>query len=131
MSVEVVPAIDISTGRVARATEGQRGDPVGVAQMWEAAGARWLHVVDLDAARGVGANTAVVAAVVGSVQTRVQVSAGIVPGPALEDAVATGAARVVVSAAALGDPVALARAVQTHGDRVAVALDVEGSHVRP
>src|SRR5436190_17482961 len=81
---EVIPAIDVSAGRLARlhaggvvAIEAFGGDPVRAAEAFLGAGARWLHVVDLDLAMtGVAANLAVVEALAG-LGARVQASGGI------------------------------------------------------
>ena len=125
------PSIDIRAGRVVRLAQGEYDretvydrDPVDVALEFVAGGARWIHVVDLDAARtGVGTNRGVVASVVGAVGGRAQVQAG--GGVrACDDAVAladAGVARVVMGSAALADP-ALVEQVATRVP-VAVGLD--------
>src|SRR6188508_787566 len=84
---ELLPAIDLRGGRVVRLRQGDferetvySDDPVAVAQRFADAGARWLHVVDLDGARaGEPVNGAVVAAIVGAVgeRMRVEVAGGL------------------------------------------------------
>ena len=68
--MQLIPAIDLRGGRCVRLHQGDYGqetvygdDPVAVAKGFEAAGARWIHVVDLDAARGQGSNRGLVTAV--------------------------------------------------------------------
>jgi phosphoribosylformimino-5-aminoimidazole carboxamide ribotide isomerase len=132
---EVLPAIDIRGGRVVRLVGGNFAretvygeDPVAVAESFAREGARWLHVVDLDAARDPAARQGeVVSAVIAGVGERVQVevAGGIRDEQAAASVLAEGAARVVVGTAALHDPGFVARLVAAHGtDRVVVALDV-------
>jgi phosphoribosylformimino-5-aminoimidazole carboxamide ribotide isomerase len=132
---DLLPAIDLRHRRVVRLMEGDfaretaySDDPAAVAEAFAAAGATWLHVVDLDGARtGVPGNAGVVSAIVGSVagRTRVQLGGGLRTDAAVEAALATGCARVVVGTAALDDPAFVGALVRRHGpDRIAVALDV-------
>jgi len=102
-------------------------DPVEVARRFVAAGARWLHVVDLDGARdGTRRQDAVVGDVVAATRdARVQVAGGLRDGRSIATALASGATRIVVGTAAITDPDLVARAVDRHGpERIAVALDV-------
>ena len=132
---ELLPAIDLRGGRVVRLRQGDFAretayseDPVAVAAVFAGAGARWLHVVDLDGARtGQPAHTALVAAIVASVGDRlsVEVAGGLRSDVAVAAALQAGAARVVVGTAALRDPELVRRLVVAHGtDRIAVAIDV-------
>ncbi|HEY7589742.1 MAG TPA: HisA/HisF-related TIM barrel protein, partial [Candidatus Limnocylindrales bacterium] len=132
---DLFPAIDLRAGRVVRLTEGDFGreteystDPVAVAGRFRDAGARWLHVVDLDGAkagepRQAEVARAIVEAVAGG--ARCQVAGGLRSDAAVADALDAGAARVVVGTAALRDPSFAGRLVERHGaERVAVGLDV-------
>src|SRR5690242_4203760 len=105
-------------------SETSYGDALQAALGWQAAGAEWIHLVDLDAAFGRGSNAELLAAVVGELDVQVELSGGIADGTALERALDTGCARAVLSTAALADPEWVADAIATHGDRVAVGLDV-------
>ncbi len=136
-SFEVLPAIDLRGGRVVRLQQGDfdretayADDPVAVALRFVDAGARWLHVVDLDGARDpVARQLDLVAAIVAGVGDRVQVevAGGLRDEAAVDAAFAAGAARVVVGTAALADPAFAGRIVAAHGaGLVAVALDVRG-----
>ena len=131
----VIPAIDLRGGRVIRLREGDfaretvyADDPVGVARDFVRAGARWLHVVDLDGARDPATRQLdVVAAIVAGVgeRARVEVAGGLRDESAVEQVLRSGAARAVVGTAALGDPAFAGRLVAAHGaEHVAVALDV-------
>ncbi len=132
---DILPAIDLRGGRVVRLEQGDFGrettfsdDPVAVARSFADAGARWLHVVDLDGARnGMPAHADVIRAIIAAVGERVaiEVAGGLRTIDAVAWALATGASRVVVGTAALGDPAFVGGLVATHGvERVAVAIDV-------
>lgn len=131
------PAIDLRGGRCVRLYQGDYGretvygsDPVAVAEGFAAAGARWVHVVDLDAARsGRPENRSVVGAIAGAVHPSVSVqSGGGVRDRASAEALAeAGVARVVLGTAALENP----ELVRTLAPQlpVAVGLDVRGREV--
>ncbi len=132
---DVLPAIDLREGRVVRLLRGDFGqetiyasDPVAVAVAFARAGARWLHVVDLDGARDPGARQADrVQAIVEGVgeSAQVEVAGGLRDEESAAAMLAAGAARIVVGTAALRDPLFARRLVDRHGpDRVAVALDI-------
>ncbi len=133
----ILPAIDILGGRCARLYQGRfdrariyADDPVAVARAWAEAGARWVHVVDLDAARaGRPVNLGVVAAVVRSAGVAVQYGGGVRTLGQLEELLGLGVGRVVVGTAAFTDPDFLAEACRRFGDRIAVALDVRDGQV--
>ena len=91
---------------------------------WQAGGAEWIHLVDLDAAFGRGSNAELLAAVIGELDVKVELAGGIRGDAALERALSTGCARVNLATSALDDPAWCARAIAAHGERVAVSLDV-------
>ena len=128
----LLPAVDVSGGCAVRVHRGgpsgetSYGDPVQAAMEWQAAGARWVHAVDLDAAFGRGSNATVLAEVVATLDVPVQLSGGIRDEASLRAALATGCARVNLSTAALDDAHWCAAAVAEHGERVSVSLDVRG-----
>src|SRR2546423_3746520 len=135
--MDLYPAIDVRDGKVVRLLRGDYSvqtvyddDPVAVARRFDAAGARWIHVVDLDAARDGGqANLRVIEAICAAVDARVQTGGGI---RSLEDALArfsAGAARVVLGSAAVEEPELVDELAASHADRVAVGLDARGTEV--
>ncbi len=135
---EILPAIDLRDGRVVRLRQGDFDretaydtDPVDVAVGFALAGARWIHVVDLDGARtGVPAHRRVIAAIVEAVGglTRVEVAGGLRDERAAADSLDSGAARVVIGTAALAEPAFAGRLIASHGvGRIAVAIDVRDS----
>ncbi len=134
---EVIPALDLSGGKLARMEGGRReglralaGDPLVVAERLVGAGARWLHVVDLDAAlTGVPANLDLLERI-SRLSVRVEAGGGLSP-EGVRACLERGAARAVLGAAWLSDPAAIARAVAEHGAALAVALDVRAGTVAP
>jgi phosphoribosyl isomerase A len=134
MTLELLPAVDLLGGQAIRLVQGELGtetgygDPVDAAQAFAAGGARWLHVVDLDAAFGRGpVNRAHVGRIVDAVApVRVEASGGVRAAADLHALLDLGVARVVVGTAALTDPAWVAEACTRHGDAVAVGLDARG-----
>ena len=129
--MNLYPAIDILGGNVVRLRQGEYGDstvygddPVSVALSFVEQGARWVHMVDLDAARsGVGANRAVIARVAAAVSgsARLQVGGGVRTVDDARELADAGVDRVVMGSAAVADP-ALVALVAPVVD-VAVGLD--------
>ena len=133
MSLILLPAVDVAGGRAVRLVQGAAGsetsygDPVEAALAWQSAGAQWLHLVDLDAAFGRGANAELLAEVTGKLDIKVEMSGGIRDDDSLERALATGCARVNVGTAALERPAWVAEIIAKHGEQIAVGLDVRGT----
>lgn len=129
------PAIDLRDGRCVRLYQGDydretvyNDDPVAQARAFAAAGARWLHVVDLDGARsGEPRNREVVAAIAAAVDVPVQSSGGVRSVEAAEALFDAGVARVVLGTAALEDPALVHTLAARH--RVAVGLDGRAGEV--
>jgi phosphoribosylformimino-5-aminoimidazole carboxamide ribotide isomerase len=127
----LLPAIDILEGKAVRLARGDferrtvyDTDPLQAARRWAQAGARALHVVDLDGARGgVPVNLDHVRRITGELTVPVQVGGGLRSIEAVRDVVAAGAARVVLGTAAFGDVDFLDQVVAEHGDRVVVSVD--------
>jgi phosphoribosylformimino-5-aminoimidazole carboxamide ribotide isomerase len=129
--VILLPAIDILDGKAVRLARGdfsQRtdydDDPLEAARRWVRAGARGLHVVDLDGARsGTPANLEHVRRIAADVDVPVQVGGGLRSIEAVRDALAAGAARVILGTAAYTDIDFLDQALADHRDRVVVSVD--------
>ena len=135
MAFDILPAIDLRDGRVVRLQQGDFAretvyatDPAAVAVGFANAGARWLHVVDLDGARaGEPAHRREIEAIVAAVGERanVEVAGGLRDEASVAAVLAMGARRAVVGTAALADPSFAERLIARHGaERVAVAIDV-------
>ena len=132
-SLILLPAVDVAHGQAVRLVQGEAesetsfGDPLAAALDWQSSGARWIHLVDLDAAFGRGDNRELLAAVVGKLDIKVELSGGIRDDESLRAALATGCSRVNLGTAALENPEWTSKVIQEFGDRIAVGLDVRGT----
>jgi phosphoribosyl isomerase A len=135
MTLTLLPAVDVSGGQAVRlvrgaaGTETSYGDPLQAALAWQAAGAEWIHLVDLDAAFGRGSNAELLAGLVGRLDVAVELSGGIRDDASLAAALATGCERVNIGTAALERPDWLRDVIARHGGKIAVGLDVRGSRL--
>ena len=132
--LELLPAIDVTGGQAVRLSsrsidEGSWGSPIDVARSFDEAGARWVHLVDLDLAFGRGENSELLARVIREVPVRVELSGGITSRAAIEAGLAMGPERVNIATQALEDIDAVCEVVDTFGERVAVCLDVRGDRL--
>jgi phosphoribosylformimino-5-aminoimidazole carboxamide ribotide isomerase len=135
--VKLYPAIDILGGKAVRLARGDFDvkkvydeDPLLAARRWTDAGARQLHVVDLDGAReGRPVNLEHLGGIA-SLGVPVQYGGGLRSLDAIRAALATGAERVILGTAALTEPDLLGAALEEHGsDRVVVSVDVRAGEV--
>jgi phosphoribosyl isomerase A len=130
--LELLPAVDVKDGRAVRLVQGELsaetsyGSPLDAAMDFQASGAEWIHLVDLDAAFGIGENSALLADVVGRLDIKVELSGGIRDDESLRRALATGCTRVNLGTAALENPEWTSRVITEFGERIAVGLDVRG-----
>ena len=130
--LELLPAVDVKKGQAVRLVQGELGSesnygsPLEAALDFQSAGAEWIHLVDLDAAFGIGSNAELLAEVVGKLDIKVELSGGIRDDESLRRALATGCRRVNLGTAALENPDWTAKVISEFGDRIAVGLDVRG-----
>lgn len=137
MPFDLYPSIDLRGGQVVRLRRGDfdaetvyGDDPVQVARTFAATGTRWIHVVDLDAARtGERVNLGVVEAICAAVPCNIQASGGVRSVEAGGDLLTAGAARVVVGTGAIERPELVRELATLHPGRVAVGLDARGRDV--
>jgi len=135
--VILFPAIDIRGGRAVRLVRGDfdqetvyADDPYAAAGAWVAAGASALHVVDLDGARdGAPANLDHLRRIAGGLGVPVQYGGGLRSVEAVGEALAAGAAHVVVGTAAYEGTDFLDTLLHTWPDRISVGVDVRGGRV--
>jgi phosphoribosylformimino-5-aminoimidazole carboxamide ribotide isomerase len=133
----LLPAIDIRGGRAVRLIQGDYeqetaydDDPVVAARRWVDGGARWLHIVDLDGARaGEPVNLEHVRRIVASVNVPVQLGGGLRDSKKVEEAISSGAERVVLGTAAVRDPEMAEAIAAAHGDRVVASVDARSGKV--
>ena len=134
-SLVLLPAVDVQNGQAVQLVQGVAGsekvfgEPLAAAQRWQADGAEWIHLVDLDAAFGRGSNAEVIAEIVGAMNVSVELSGGIRDDASLERALATGCRRVNIGTAALENPDWCADVIASYGDRIAIGLDVRGTRL--
>jgi len=137
VAFEVIPAVDVSQGSVARLVGGDPSslelagvDPERIIRAWIGEGATWVHVVDLDAAVSGELGNLDLLERVCALDVRVEAGGGL-----SEDGVGAvldrGATRAVLGSAALLEPDVVERAVAEHGERLAVGLDVRAGVVAP
>jgi phosphoribosylformimino-5-aminoimidazole carboxamide ribotide isomerase len=130
----LLPAIDILDGKAVRLTQGEfdqktvyDADPLDAARRWIDAGARELHIVDLDGARsGAPVNLDHIRRIGADIDVRFQVGGGLRTIEAVRDAIEAGATWVVIGTAAYTDVDFLDEAIAEFGDRVVVSIDARG-----
>lgn len=134
----VFPAIDLKDGRVVRLVKGAfdtasqvADDAVATARAFAAAGAEWVHMVDLDGARsGARQNGTIVQAVAQNSGLKVELGGGIRSMADLEEVFALGVWRCVIGSAAVSHPEFVKEAVAKYGERIAVGIDAMDSIVK-
>lgn len=133
---EVVPAVDIEDGQVVQLVGGERGtettygDPVDAAERWVDAGARTLHLVDLDGAfEGERANAAAIEAIREAVDVPLQLGGGIRSPSEAISLLDWGLDRVILGTAALENPDIVSTVSDAHPAGVLVSLDARGGEV--
>ncbi len=135
--MKLFPAIDLIGGKAVRLVKGDYAQvtvysdsPAEVARGFEACGAEYLHVVDLEGARdGSLANLATIKEIIDGTSLFVEVGGGIRSIETVEKYIEAGAARVIIGTAAVTDPDFLAEAVSRYGDRIAVGVDIKDGMV--
>lgn len=131
--MNLFPAIDLVGGKAVRLIRGDyqqmtvySDDPVAVAKEFCAAGASYLHVVDLEGARdGNTPNLETVKALIRESGLAVEVGGGIRSMETVKTYIDAGAARVIIGTAAVTDPAFLDAALAAYGDRIAVGVDIK------
>jgi phosphoribosylformimino-5-aminoimidazole carboxamide ribotide isomerase len=127
----IYPAVDIFKGQAVRLRQGRASDvtvygkPLEMAERWFNAGARWLHVVDLDGAfEGTPANHEVIALIARRLpELKVQVGGGVRNMATIENLFSAGVARAVLGTSAVNDPQFTGEALKRYGDRIAIGID--------
>ncbi len=132
--MRLIPAIDLMSGKIVRLSKGEKstaksyeaqfGTPLQAAKRWRSEGAGKLHIIDLDAAFGIGDNRDVIAEVAKNISLPIQVGGGIRSYETAEKLLKTGVAQVILGALAFSDPSAITKIQKRFGpDSVIVALD--------
>jgi phosphoribosylformimino-5-aminoimidazole carboxamide ribotide isomerase len=134
----IEPAIDLKNQKVVRLHKGDFGtvhqvaeDPVAVAKEFAAAGAKVIHMVDLDGARsGERVNSEIISRVIQATGMKVELGGGIRTMADLEAVDAMGVWRMVIGSAAVDNPDFVAEAVKRYGERIAVGIDARNGDVK-
>lgn len=135
--MNLFPAIDLRGGRAVRLTQGDydrmtvyNDDPVAQARAFRAAGARYLHVVDLDGAREDStANLDTIAAIAADTDMYIEVGGGIRDEARIRRYLDLGVDRCILGTVAVRDFAFAARMARTYGDRIAVGVDMRDGRV--
>lgn len=133
----ILPAIDLIGGKAVRLFKGDYDkmtvydpEPLSVARRMEAAGARWLHLVDLDGAKdGSRKNFKAVRAIAEGTSLSLELGGGIRSLDDIEACLAAGVSRVIIGTAAVTNEGFAAEAARKYGDRVAVGVDIKDGYV--
>ena len=135
--MNIFPAIDLYGGKAVRLFKGDYANmtvysdhPIEVARAFEAAGAHYIHMVDLEGARDGGTpNLAVVAEVARETSLFVEIGGGIRDMATVEAYLAAGVSRVILGTAAVNDPAFLDAAIAAYGEKIAVGADVKDGYI--
>lgn len=131
------PAIDIRNGKCVRLIQGDynkekiyNDSPAETAQQWEQSGAEFLHIVDLDGAKGSETtNAETVRRIAHATSVPVQVGGGIRSMEKIRTYLSAGVNRVIIGTAAINDDAFLKQAVDIFGDKIAVSIDARNGYV--
>ncbi|MFC7439934.1 1-(5-phosphoribosyl)-5-[(5-phosphoribosylamino)methylideneamino]imidazole-4-carboxamide isomerase [Laceyella putida] len=137
MAFTLYPAIDIRGGKCVRLIQGDYGQetvygnqPLDVLRRFVGAGAEWVHVVDLDAARtGEMTNFPLICELIKESPVPIQVGGGVRDETSLERLLNAGAARVVIGSAAIEQPAFVKAALKRVGSKLAIGLDARGGMI--
>lgn len=135
--MEIIPAVDIRGGKCVRLYQGDYSketvfseDPVAAALEWQAQGARWLHLVDLDgAAKGKPVNLPTIQSIVKRVTMAVEVGGGIRDAEAVARLLALGVRRIILGTVAVEKPEMVAELCQKFGEAIVVGIDARDGYV--
>ncbi|QEG36735.1 1-(5-phosphoribosyl)-5-[(5-phosphoribosylamino)methylideneamino]imidazole-4-carboxamide isomerase [Bythopirellula goksoeyrii] len=135
--MQIWPAIDLLGGKCVRLQQGDYGretvfsdDPVAMALKFQSAGAKYLHLVDLDGARdGQPTNHEIVREIVAAVDMQCELGGGIRSEKTIDNLFATGLHRLVLGTAALDDPDWLREMAKAHPEQLVLGIDARDGYV--
>lgn len=133
----IYPAIDLKEGKCVRLLQGNfdkktvyADNPASVAKQFVDDGAKFIHIVDLDAARtGIAVNNSIIQEIIQNYGVKVQTGGGIRELKDVEQRLDIGVSRVIIGTAAIKNPTMLREAVYHFGDKVAVGIDAKNGMV--
>ncbi len=135
--MQIYPAIDIKDGKCVRLKQGRfdevtvfYDEPADVAKRWEAEGATYIHVVDLDGARyGNGYNIDVIKKIISNVSIPVQLGGGVRSLDDIEQKISMGVSRVILGTAAIKTPDLVKTAIEKYGEGIVIGIDASDGNV--
>lgn len=135
--MDILPAIDLRDGKCVRLLQGDydrqidyRDDPIGQAEDFEACGAKWLHMVDLDGAlQGKMQNRSIIEKVVKATSLNVEVGGGIRDESVVADLLTAGVRQVVIGTRALEDFKWFETVVNKYPDKIVLGLDARKGYI--
>ncbi|MGI9553492.1 MAG: 1-(5-phosphoribosyl)-5-[(5-phosphoribosylamino)methylideneamino]imidazole-4-carboxamide isomerase [Thermodesulfobacteriota bacterium] len=135
--MEIIPAIDLKDGKCVRLLKGEEGtetvfstNPVETAQNWEACGAGWIHLVDLDGAfQGVPKNFAIIEDIVKETNSSIQIGGGIRDIGTIERYISAGVKRVIIGTKAFIDDEFMKEACDKYPRQIAVGVDTKNEKI--
>lgn len=135
--MKIFPAIDIKDGNCVRLVKGDYGtahkvaeNPLQTARSFEAAGAEWIHMVDLDGAKDAAlVNKDIFLEVARETSLKVEVGGGIRTMEAVDFYLSNGISRVILGSAAVKNPAFAKEAVEKYGDKIAIGIDARNGMV--
>ena len=128
--LELLPAIDIKNGKSVRLNQAQLDSlevyesPNVVLSDFIAKGAKWVHLVDLDAAFKSGSNSDLIKSLIEASSINIQLSGGIIDEESLRQALSTNADRINIATAALQNIDWVVNAIESNHERVTIGLDI-------
>ena len=133
----IIPAIDLRQGKCVRLIQGQfnrqityKDDPLKQAKEFISAGAKWLHIVDLDGAKlGKPVNTKTISAIVALARLKIEVGGGLREEPSIKQLLDMGIERVIIGTKAVSDFEWFAEMTKKFSGKIALGLDARGSKV--
>lgn len=133
----IFPAIDIKDGKVVRLRQGEFSDvteysldPLDVARQWQNAGAKWLHIVDLDGAQnGEIKNFDTISRIAKDIALPIQMGGGVRGEQEIEKLLSAGIKRVILGTRVVHDRPFLKKILRRFGDKIAVSLDCKEGFV--
>lgn len=134
--MKIYPAIDIRDGKCVRLLQGRfdnvtvfSDSPADMAEKWEHLGGEYLHIVDLDGARGDGRNDAVIREICSRVHIPVQTGGGIRNMEDIKSKLNSGADRIIIGTSAVRDRSFVEQAVAAYGDKIVIGIDAKDGNV--
>ena len=133
----IFPAIDLYEKKAVRLYKGDyrnmtvySDDPLSVARDFEAAGAEWIHTVDLEGARdGTTPNLDVIASICQNTSLKVEIGGGIRSIETVEKYLSVGVSRVILGTAAVENPPFLKEVISKYGEKIAVGVDLKDGKI--